>query len=122
MPTIIEFLIYQQLTGKLGAIYYCQNEGDKSGNFVSLAEYEALKTSFENLQQQLLIDGHYESCACVQAASVDCSCGARGKRLHFAPPDTIPQQLVIAKLQAMTPEEATRWLGEVYELTTKEQK
>lgn len=40
-------------------------------------DYSALRVSFENLQRQLLIEGHAWDCACVQAASVDCSCGAR---------------------------------------------
>lgn len=41
------------------------------------AENEVLNTIIFNLQQQLQIEGHSEKCACVQAASIDCSCGAR---------------------------------------------
>lgn len=42
-----------------------------------LNEIEWLQVGFYNLQSQLILDGHDEGCACVQAASVDCSCGFR---------------------------------------------
>lgn len=35
------------------------------------------ETLAKNLQQQLLIDGHAEDCACVTGASIDCTCGRR---------------------------------------------
>lgn len=86
----------------------------------------SLKTDFENLQQQLLIDGHYESCACVQAASIDCSCGKRDSDIQalshtikFAPPESITQHAAVNALRAMSPQEALEWIETAYRLRSE---
>jgi hypothetical protein len=101
MTTVYKFRTYEHIEPH----YKCNQPGDNSGEYVAIYEYEALqheltnaqaanamyseamakveaenealRTGFENLQQQLLIEGHTIDCACVQVASVDCSCGYR---------------------------------------------
>ena len=40
---VVNFLIYQNLTGELGGLYYSDVPGDNSGEYVSLAEYQELE-------------------------------------------------------------------------------
>ena len=50
---VVNFLIYQNLTGELGGLYYSDVPGDNSGEYVSLAEHENLMADYTIAQAQL---------------------------------------------------------------------
>ena len=73
---VVKFGFYGMRSGY--NLYKCNQPGDNSGEYVPLAEYRDAQITIQNLQNQMLIDGHTKECAALQAASVDCSCGLRG--------------------------------------------
>ena len=50
---VIKFLIYQNLTGELGGLYYSDVPGDSSGEYVSLAEYQDLQKTLSQITEAL---------------------------------------------------------------------
>lgn len=145
MATIVKFFRFDMAQvgiGNFGYAYDTNRPHDQSGDYISLAEYEATANALSRqlqeanelgiTQEKRIFELQTEVTALrfdlsvitglrdYQEKTMDAYEAEAKNSLPIAPPDTITQHAAVNVLRGMTPQEALEWISDAWERRYRE--